>query len=707
MSSYSFLEKLDDAELHSEQGTAVKPRLVRAGGAERPAILAPAPSTVRYRSISIFPDAHLAFGIGIMDGPVKRTTDGVRFAVLIEEPAGAATEVWGHPLDPRQLPGDRRWMDVELNLEGFAGRTVDVVFKTERIDPLKAGNSAWSLPILRSAGARIDLESFPITRWNVLEDLEPSRPDQKLMIEPPAGAMLELAGQILPKVTAPGAPQGTVDFAASIDGRQIVSRTLRTSTRINSFEELIPLAEVAGRKVELSLEITDRSAKVPSPVVSRWSRATLVQSEEVPRRHAADGRNLLLVVVDALRADHMSLYGYPRKTTPNLDRLAADSLVFTRAVSQSSWTMPATASLLTGLYPPEHGVTDGRPLGFAFETLAERLQEAGFTTFGLSANPIVSKNEGFDQGFERFLNLPWLRARQVNEVFRAFLEEHRDLQWFAYLHYMDPHDPYDAPDTARGTFTGEPRGSAAQKTWFKKIVRAVNFGQGEARLSDRDVEYLRAAYDEEILSWDMEFGRLVELMRELGLLDNTLIVVTSDHGEEFLDHGKLKHGMQLYEESVRVPLLFRAPGLLSPGRREQPVETRSVGEAALDLLARDAGAGPADDLFGPRRSSRRAPVFSHTQHGLLPGQIRRTTLASVQDDEWKYIVSMDQDWVELYDLRQDPEETTNLAQSSPEVSARYGSLLERWLAGSRPATAGESKVDPETEEKLRALGYIQ
>ena len=705
LSSYTFLDKLDEAELRAEAGAVIEPRLVKAGSAERPAILAPVSSTIRFRAVSILSGARLTFGVGIMNSDLKKKSDGVRFAVSIEE-AGSATEIWSRPVEPRKRPEDRRWIDVELELESFAGRTVDLVFRTDAIDRHGAEPAAWSLPILRSAGTRIDLESLPIRRWRMLEELRPSEPDQKI-IAPPAGSALELAGQIVPRVTTPGSPTAAVEFIASIDGQPILNRTLSTSTQIQSFEQRIPLDEHAGREIELSLEIAVPDGEDPSPVIPRWLRANLVKPEEVPRRPATDGRNLLLVVVDALRADHMSLYGYPRATTPNLDRLAADSLVFTRAISQSSWTMPATASLLTGLYPPEHGVTDGRSLSFAFDTVAERLQEIGFTTFGLSANPIVSKNEGFHQGFERFLSLPWLRAAHANEIFHAFLEEHRDLRWFAYLHYMDPHDPYDAPDPVRGIFTAEPKRTAAKKVWFKKMVDAVNFGRGEVDLSDRDLEYLRAAYDEEILYWDLEFGRLVERMRELGLLDETLIVVTGDHGEEFLDHGKLKHGMHLYEESVRVPLLFRAPGLLSPARREQPIETRSVAQTVLSLLTREAGAGPADELFDPDRSSRRMPVFSHTQHGLLPGQSQRTTLVSVQDDEWKYITSTDQEWVELYDLRQDPEEAINAARLRPEVSSRYQRLLERWLARSRPAPAGDSTIDPATEEKLRALGYVE
>ncbi len=706
MMSYSLIEHLDEAELQSAQKTTIEARVVTAGGVERPAIFAHAPSTIRFKAIPILPDTSLHFGIGLADGPRKKKADGVRFVVQVEDEAGSASEVFARVINPHKHPQERRWTDVEVALGDFADRTVDLVFITDQRRTWNVDTSAWSFPILRSTGSQIDLSDFKIKKWNVLQDLHASRRTQRFQITPAKGASLELAGEIELRGARTKPPLEPVDFAATIDGQSIFSKALRVSSRRVGFAESIPLDRFAERTVELSLEIKHRDVSSKRSVSARWLRTTVVQAEELPRSHASDGPNLLILLVDTLRADHLGLYGYERDTTPNLDRFAADSLVFTKAISQSSWTMPATASLLTGLSPLDHGVTDGQALAFEFETVAERLQEAGLTTFGLSANPIVGREEGFHQGFERFIHLPWLRADQVNELFSAFLEEHQDLRWFAYLHYIDPHDPYDAPESTKGVFTKDYKGPFSRRRQFNKLVESINFGWGEKPYTDRDIEYLRSAYDEEILFWDMEFGRLFEAMRQLGVLENTIIIVTSDHGEEFLDHGKLKHGLQLYNELIRVPLLIRAPGLVSPGRRKQPVETRNLIQAALGVMVPEGGSVGSKGLLA-ERPGRQIPAFSHTNHALLPDQKGRTTLVSVQDDEWKYITFVDHGRFELYNLQEDPSETVNYAQQRPEVSSRYQKLLERWFAQSRPTPTGASDASPETVEKLRALGYIQ
>ncbi len=703
MLSYSFLEHLDEAELESADGITIEPRRVVVGDDERPAIFAHAPSTIRFTAIPVYADSKLRFGVGISSAPRRKTADGVRFAVLIEAQTGPAIEVWARVVDPQEKPEDRRWIDVEVDLDDYVGQTVDLLFKTEQRKNRSVDFSAWSLPILQSAGAQIDIESTPIRKWVLLKDLQISKAAQKFLVEPTSNVTLELAGQVTRKGPTP--QPGPVEFVATVDGQPLFSRILRIPRRREIFVESIPLSQYAGREIELSLEIKFPDGKRQRMVSPKWLRSIVVEGEELPRRHATEGPNLLLVVVDTLRADHMSLYGYDRQTTPNLDRFAADSLVFTNAISQSSWTMPATASLLTGLYPTEHRVIEGQSLDLEFATIAERLQDIGFTTFGLSANPVVGKGEGFHQGFERFLHMPWLRAAPVNEIFQAFLEEHQDLRWFAYLHYIDPHDPYQAPDSAKRMFTQHYSSPYSQSPRFKKLVDAVNFGRGSMEFSDADFEYLRAAYDEEILYWDDQLGQLLEHMRQLDLLDNTVVIITSDHGEEFFDHGKMKHGPHLYDESVRVPLVFWAPGQISPGRLGQPVETRSLGQAALRLLDSEGFTDKAEELLAPR--GRKLPAFSHTSHALLPDRRGRKAMASVQDDEWKFIAYVEDEIFELYDLLQDPGETTDLAQQMPVVRSRYQKLLDNWLSQTQSERAGALEASSETTEKLRALGYIQ
>jgi arylsulfatase A-like enzyme len=423
-----------------------------------------------------------------------------------------------------------------------------------------------------------------------------------------------------------------------------------------------------------------------------------VEERRLPRASSDKGFNVLLVVVDTLRADHMSLYGYERETTPGLAILARKGLVFEEAVSQSSWTMPATASLLTGLYPNEHGVFGGRSLGHALPSLPDTLQRMGFSTFGVSANPVVGPAEGFDRGFERFVHLPWARASHVNTLFRSMVHELAGHQWFAYLHYIDPHDPYTPPSPESNEFLSEGE-SRVGNTDFGEMVDAINYGREGREPTAAEIGALRSAYDGEILYWDRQFKELVRFLDDMRVLDHTIIVVTSDHGEEFLEHGRLKHGLQLFLESTRVPLIVVAPGLLAPGRTRQLVETRTVSALIEKLITDDE----------PPRSWRNLGIgsryaFFHTDHALLPGRRGRRHLASVSDGRWKYLQYIDDGVAQLFDLTSDPNELHPMESGHPE-EARLAGLLEGWWRATQPQARAE--VPGTTLKKLRAMGYIE
>jgi len=260
--------------------------------------------------------------------------------------------------------------------------------------------------------------------------------------------------------------------------------------------------------------------------------------------------NVLVVVVDTLRADHLSFYGYPVETAPFLAAQAARSVVFENAWSTSSWTAPAAASLFTGVYPVEHGVHLGvnavemlqrggakvtlDRVPDALETLPELMRGLGYRTFGVSDNPNVSEAQGFAAGFDRFENYDYAGAPRVNASVEALLPEIGSAErWFVYLHYMDPHQPYHP----RRRYLQRPRGADAHAA-------------------------SRAAYDSEIGWVDEHIRRAFELLR---VDDATLVVFAADHGEEFGDHGGTSHRFKLYEELTRVPFFLRVPDL--PPRR--------------------------------------------------------------------------------------------------------------------------------------------
>lgn len=524
----------------------------------------------------------------------------------------------------------------------------------------------------------------------------------------PADSFLDVKGRVRFRQGAGESAAGesaAVSFSVEVDGRQVLAHLIAAGEKRERFRARVPLDATLGGPAEVMLRIRPDD---PGSSLGRWTRANIETRVATPRAPASGGPNLLFVVVDTLRADHCSLYGYSRPTTPALERLAASSLVFDQVMSQCSWTAPAVASMLTGLYPLQHGVVHGESLKHRFATFGETLQASGVTTFAVSTNPLIDAAAGYAQGVESFHHVPWKRAEEVNRLFVEWLPSVDGLRWFAYLHYTDPHSPYDAPEPQGSAFVDDGYGGIFRDPQIiLKVRKQINFEGGTDQPIDHDdLEYLRALYDGEIRYWDRQFGELIETLRERGSLDDTIVIVTSDHGEEFREHGKLMHGHHLYEESVRVPLLIHAPRL-PPERRSDLVETRALYRAVLQLMGvADLPLLP-DDLLADR-AGRRWPAFSHTVHKTGAGGRRQSVVAAVRDDDWKLIYWTRDGRSELFDLSSDAGEVTDAAGIRGELVERYRELLERWLAtGPADAATGEAPVlDPEVLDKLRALGYV-
>ena len=296
--------------------------------------------------------------------------------------------------------------------------------------------------------------------------------------------------------------------------------------------------------------------------------------------------NVLLYVIDTLRADHTSLYGYPRPTTPFLEKLGAAGVVFEDCHAQATWTKPSVASLLTSLYSVTHGIrelTDTIPAGAA--TLAETLRGEGYLTASIVANPFPGRNTGLERGLDQLIEYPYLsRYRQesdratdsgaVNQAAFPWLETHRDAPFFLYLHSTDPHAPYRPPADMEAKFADPSRTKRFNRDYEKLRQGEQRHGGGavfqrsSARAKGVDPEQwiaeARNRYDAEIAHNDRSIGALLEKLEQLGILDNTLVVVVSDHGEEFLEHGWTTHGHSLYQEQTHTVLLFHH--LLNPAK---------------------------------------------------------------------------------------------------------------------------------------------
>ena len=377
---------------------------------------------------------------------------------------------------------------------------------------------------------------------------------------------------------------------------------------------------------------------------------------------AARRPNVLVYVVDTLRADHLGVYGYDRSTSPALDRWSAGGVVFERAYAPTSWTKPSIVSLLTGLDAISHGVEDRLDvIPGDLRLLSERLKTAGYSTFGAVTNPNVLPEWGFARGYDVYEDLDsaghGTRADVVSDFFAGRIDElARRQPFFAYLHVIDPHAPYDPPPPFDERFPRSPAFPAKQSV---------------------------GRYDGEVAFVDAQFERILDSLRSHGLEDDTMVVFVADHGEELFDHGGFGHGAHLYEEVVRVPLVIRFPKGAHAGTRigalvslidVMPTILRVAGEPApQDVDGRDLTAVLDDP--GQRWSDRRLFLSLATTgqegnliRGVVSGRhkyLRRTRPAP---DE------------ALFDLERDPTETAGGARAAAGPRARLGAALDAHLA---------------------------
>lgn len=306
------------------------------------------------------------------------------------------------------------------------------------------------------------------------------------------------------------------------------------------------------------------------------------------RPHSAVYRampNIVVIVIDTLRADHVSCYGYDRNTTPNIDKLAQEGIRFERCYSTSSWTLPACVSLLTGLYTDKHDVKQWEsviPKHLPF--LPEILSEHGYYCAGVSSNPFLSEKQGFSRGFDVFDDTTVIAAAEwsfpltdsqyksmvlastgATTTRRAMelLNEHpKDKPLFLFVHYMDCHADYVPPSPFDKSFDPNYSGNISGHVQSKRFSTDI---------SKRDLKHVVSLYDGEIAYTDKQVGQLLEHLEALDLDKNTCVILTADHGEEFLEHGNWFHGHSLFEECVRVPLIIRWPGKIPAGRTSKEV----------------------------------------------------------------------------------------------------------------------------------------
>jgi arylsulfatase A-like enzyme len=436
--------------------------------------------------------------------------------------------------------------------------------------------------------------------------------------------------------------------------------------------------------------------------------------------------NVLFISIDTLRADHVQSYGYARETTPALDRLVAEGARFENAISPSSWTLPTHLTMLTALPPEAHGVvqTTGVKLGSAVVTLPELLWSEGYATAGFVSGGYLESQYGHAQGFDHYddYSIPYLcnhqyRSCTTSPMLYDLVSDHldhweadgRERPFFIFLHMFDVHNDYLPPAPYDELFA--PEGD------IDFTVGMVIDGTVDAKsVTTEQRDHLIALYDGEIRATDEWVGRVLGRLEELDVLDDTVIIVTSDHGDEFNEHGSWGHHLTLYDASVRVPLIMRFPGKISGGRTiEEQASLVDLAPTLLALLDIDA-----PDDFGTGRNSA-GSLVSRDLTPLLAGNASEWEespafgdlegrLASIRTRQWKLIRDEeDVGALELYDLRADPGEHENVAASHPDVVERLSVELDAWRGHWLGDAGRHQSLEQGDEhlEQLRALGYIE
>jgi arylsulfatase A-like enzyme len=484
-------------------------------------------------------------------------------------------------------------------------------------------------------------------------------------------------------------------------------------------EEVIELDEFGGKKVELSFETQAIGSKLLVPPCLFIGYPVLSSASRQARKEP----NIVLITADALRADHLSCYGYGRKTSPNIDQFARESVLFENAVSPASWTLPALASLFTSLYPSFHGtnVWDARLLS-SKSTLPNILNKNGYLTAACVDNIFLYPSYGLSEGFDFYKYRNAGVEEQVQTVTK-WLDSMKDQKFFLWVHFLSPHAPYLAPLPFSSAF-----GKPVHPNLDASISMLTLIEQSGRRLSPSDRAYFISQYDGKMLYLDDIIKRLFDHLKQLDLYQDTLVIFLSDHGEQFQEHGHLQHGNSLYEEEIHVPLIIKLPsdwrqsGIRIPG----VMSSIDVFPTILDLI----NVLPPDSIQGKSLIPllRQMPFRDNT----VISELHVAGKIAIRKGRYKYIYadpkiiaetrkdprflkSQVKPFEELYDLETNPAETRNLSGARPDLLDFYRSHRDKFMDFAlrfRQRKFGEKEsnrfvLDAKSREQLRALGYLR
>ncbi len=544
----------------------------------------------------------------------------------------------------------------------------------------------------------------------------------------PPSAELRFTPELLP---AAGAAAGKASFRVTVERageqeREAWARVIDSPAK-PAVEQVVRLAGWAGDIVRIGLAVGEASGhrfawgRFVAPRIlgeggaDPFQAAPLSPADDALAdglRRGLAGANVLLIILDAARAQEFGAYGYSRPTTPEIDRIASEGVVFDRAYTPAVYTLAAMSSLWTSQYPDRHHseVSFSARLPKDRLTLAELLSAQGIHTAGFVANAVAGKGFGFDRGFVEFQEL-FRTLGSRGDVFRRalppWLAANRDRRFFAYLHFREPHFPYDPEppfDTRFGPDGPIPKAARGDAAFFRDV------NQGRRPFSEAEREHLVRLFDGNLAFADQEVGALRRAMEAEGLWEKSVVIVAADHGEELFERGWIGHNVHLFEPSVRVPLIIRFPKGAGPaGRRISALtDLLDVAPTIADVLGA-RGKGGSDRAFQGRSL---LPVIAGApgKAAVLSRTVWDRPRYALRDERYKFFYETRTGEEQLYDLETDPGETRDVGPAEPLRAAYYRQALHAWtlkLARRAPAGSERAELSRDQCENLKALGYVQ
>ncbi len=406
------------------------------------------------------------------------------------------------------------------------------------------------------------------------------------------------------------------------------------------------------------------------------------------------GPNIILISIDALRADHLSCYGYHRNTSPNIDRLASQGVLFKNAFSQATSTLPSHTSIFLSQYVWRHKVnTPKKRLHNLSVTLAEILKNENYATAAFTGAVGLSSKYGFNQGFEIYEDR--IPAKRRHYKLLSWLEPVRNRKLFLFIHALEVHAPYNPPLPYSDLYTkGRCEGI---RTSHGIIPHKLN----ASKLTPEEIDYIMAVYDGGINYVDDQLGKIFEKLNQMGLDDNTIIILTADHGEAFKEHGRFEHSYKPYIEEVNVPLIIKGPGIPRNRICENYVQHIDILTTILEILNI------------PQRKEMQGRSLLTLMHNCEIEKDSKTYSwghfsMSLRTKEWTYIMNQSRP-DELYDRINDPKEQNNIIKKRPLIAQKLKKELEDFIvlkSEGKPQVAEEIHIDEELKERLKSLGYL-